>query len=404
MTRQATGVIPRRRGQGPAPGTVRQGELNVRSRRRGPVTPTEDCDTPAMIGKLSRIVTAGCRKAGVDPRLAQDTNRRIGRIGVLLAQLGTPDAPTPAAVRRYLRQFLSDPRVVEGNRVLWWFVLRLLILPRRPHRSAALYRRIWSPDGSPLLVISQLQARALEAALNRDEPERFKVVLGMRYGSPSIGSAVQELARWGADRLLLFPLYPQYAAATTGSTYDEVFRQLSLLRFVPALRVVPPYYAHPAYIDALAQSARDAMTPLSRPPDRIIISFHGLPRRFIERGDPYASHCEETARALADRAGWEKGTYTTSYQSRSGREPWLQPYTDETLVQLARTGARHAMVICPGFVADCLETVDEIGHVGLEQFRAAGGERLQLVGGLNDRPGWIAAMAGIAREQLEGWA
>ncbi len=255
-----------------------------------------------------------------------------------------------------------------------------------------------------MLVISQSQARALEAALTRREPERFKVALGMRYGSPSIQSAVRELVGWGADRLLLFPLYPQYAAATTGSTYDEVFRQLSMLRFVPALRVVPPYYTHPAYIDALAQSAREAIASLAQPPDQIIMSFHGLPQRFIDRGDPYASHCEATAQSLAARAGWDKGTYLTSYQSRSGREPWLQPYTDETLVGLARTGVRHAMVICPGFVADCLETVDEIGHVGLEQFRAAGGETLQLVGGLNDRPRWIAAMTEIALEQLEGWA
>ena len=325
------------------------------------------------------------------------------RIGVLLAQLGTPDAPTPAALRRYLRQFLSDPRVVERNRVLWWFILRLLVLPRRPRRSAALYQRIWSRDGSPLLVISRSQARALEAELNRHEPERFKVVLGMRYGSPSIASAVRELQSWGADRLLLFPLYPQYAGATTGSTYDEVFRQLSMLRFVPALRVVPPYYAHPAYIEALAQSVREAMTPLPRPPDKIIISFHGIPQRMVDRGDPYASHCEATARSLAARAGWENGTYLMSYQSRAGREPWLLPNTDETLVELARTGARHVMVICPGFVADCLETIDEIGHVGLEQFRAAGGETLQLVEGLNDRPRWIAAMTEIALEQLQGW-
>ena len=331
---------------------------------------------------------------------AQDNDRRIG---VLLAQLGTPDAPTPAALRRYLRQFLSDPRVVERNRVLWWFVLRLLVLPRRPRRSAALYRRIWSPDGSPLLVISRSQACALESALNRHEPERFKVVLGMRYGSPSIGSAVRELRDWGADRLLLFPLYPQYAGPTTASTYDEVFRQLSMLRFVPALRVVPPYYAHTAYVEALAQSVREAMTLLPRPPDKIIISFHGIPQRFVDRGDPYASQCEATAQALAARAGWEDGTYLISYQSRSGREPWLLPFTDETLVGLARAGARHVMVICPGFVADCLETIDEIGHVGLEQFRAAGGETLQLVEGLNDRPRWIAAMAEIALEQLQGW-
>jgi protoporphyrin/coproporphyrin ferrochelatase len=332
--------------------------------------------------------------------LAQDTDRRIG---VLLAQLGTPDAPTPAALRRYLAQFLSDSRVVERNRVLWWFILRLFVLPRRPRHSAALYRRIWSPAGSPLLVISRSQALALEAELNRHDPERFKVALGMRYGSPSIASALRELRAWGANRLLLFPMYPQYAAATTGSTYDEVFRHLSTLRFVPALRVVPPYYAHRAYIDALAQSVREATTRLPRPPDKIVISFHGIPQRFVDSGDPYASHCEATARSLAARAGWENGTCVMSYQSRAGRELWLTPYTDETLVDLARTGVRHVTVICPGFVADCLETIDEIGHVGLEQFRAAGGETLQLVEGLNDRPCWIAAMTEIALEQLEGW-
>jgi ferrochelatase len=334
---------------------------------------------------------------------APHTHKKDGRIGVLLAQLGTPDAPTPAALRRYLRQFLGDPRVVERNRLLWWFMLRLLVLPRRPRRSAALYQRVWTPAGSPLLVISQSQARALDAELNRHEPERFKVVLGMRYGSPSIASAVEELIAWGANRLLLFPAYPQYAAATTGSTYDEVFRQLSTRRFVPSLRVVPPYYAHPAYIDALAQSVREASTPRPQPPDKVIISFHGIPQNMVVRGDPYASHCEATARSLAARAGWENGTYLISYQSRAGREPWLLPNTDETLVGLARTGVRQVMVICPGFVSDCLETIDEIGHVGLEQFRAAGGETLQLVEGLNDRPRWIAAMTEIALEQLQGW-
>jgi ferrochelatase len=332
--------------------------------------------------------------------LAQENGLRIG---VLLTQLGTPDAPTPAALRRYLRQFLSDRRVVEANRVLWWFVLRLAILPRRPRQSAARYQRIWSRDGSPLLVISRSQARALEAELNRHEPERLKVVLGMRYGRPSIASAVRELLDWGADRVLLFPLYPQYAGATTGSTYDEVFRQLSMARFVPALRVVAPYYSHTAYIEALAQSVREAMTSLPRPPDKVLISFHGLPQRHIDRGDPYVSHCEATARSLAARAGWQHGTYLISYQSRSDREPWLQPYTDETLVGLARTGVRHVMVICPGFVADCLETIDEIEDLGLRQFRAAGGETLQFVGGLNDRPRWIAAMAEIALDELHGW-
>jgi ferrochelatase len=332
--------------------------------------------------------------------LTGDNDRRIG---VLLVQLGTPDAPTPAALRRYLRQFLSDPRVVERNRVLWWFILRLLVLPRKPRRSAALYQRVWTPDGSPLLVISRAQTRALEAELNRREPDRFKVVLGMRYGNPSVASAVQELQRWGAERLLLFPLYPQYAGATTASTYDEVFSQLSTLRFVPTLRVVPPYYSHPAYIGALDQSVREAMAARPQPPDKLVISFHGIPQLMVDRGDPYASHCEATVRALAARAGWENGTYVMSYQSRAGKEPWLLPNTDEVFVELARSGARDIMAICPGFVADCLETIDEIGLVGLEQFRAAGGETLQLVEGLNARPQWIAAMAEIALEQLQGW-
>jgi protoporphyrin/coproporphyrin ferrochelatase len=345
---------------------------------------------------LSRFVAG----TGGEALLAQDTDRRIG---VLLAQLGTPDAPTPAALRRYLRQFLSDPRVVERNRVLWWFILRLLVLPRKPRRSAALYQRVWTPTGSPLLLISRSQARGLEAALNRQEPDRFKVALGMRYGSPSIESAVRELIDWGADRLLLFPAYPQYAGPTTASTYDEVFRLLSMRRFVPTLRVVPPYYAHTAYIEALAESVRDAMSSRSRPPEKILVSFHGIPQSFVDSGDPYASHCEATARALATCAGWETGTYVLSYQSRAGREPWLLPNTDETLVELARTGARHVMVICPGFVADCLETIDEIGYVAREQFRAAGGETLQLVEGLNSRPRWIAAMTEIALEQVQGW-
>ena len=326
------------------------------------------------------------------------------RIGVLLGQLGTPDAPTPAALRKYLKQFLGDPRVVERNRLLWWFVLRLLVLPRKSPKSAELYRRVWTEQGSPLLVISRAQARGLEAELDRRDPGRFKVVLGMRYGSPSIESAVRELGDWGAERLLLCPAYPQYAAATTGSTCDEVFKQLSALRYVPALRVVPPYFDHPAYIHALAQSIREAMAAAPQPPDKLVISFHGIPQMMVDRGDPYQSHCEATVRSLAERAGLERGSYLVSYQSRAGKEPWLLPNTDETFVELAQKGARRLMVICPGFVADCLETIDEIGAVGLEQFRSGGGETLQLIAGLNDRPEWIAAMADIALEQLGGWS
>lgn len=333
--------------------------------------------------------------------MSQQTTDR--KTGVLLAQLGTPDAPTPSALRRYLRQFLSDPRVVERNRLLWWFILRLLVLPRKSPRSAELYQRIWTREGSPLLVIAQSQARGLDAELNRDQPGRFKVALGMRYGSPSIESAVRELRDWGAERVLLFPLYPQYAAATTGSTYDEVFEQLSRLRYVPALRVVPPYYDHPAYIDALAQSIREAMPSRVPPPDKLIISFHGIPQMMVDRGDPYQRHCEATVRSLAATAGLASDGYVVSYQSRAGKEPWLLPNTDEVFVELAQKGARRVIVICPGFVTDCLETIDEIGNVGLEQFRSGGGETLELVEGLNSRPQWISAMGRIAREQMSGW-
>ena len=199
------------------------------------------------------------------------------------------------------------------------------------------------------------------------------------------------------------PAYPQYAGPTTASTYDEVFRLLSTQRFVPTLRVVPPYYAHTAYIEALAQSVRDAMADRPQPPEKVVISFHGIPQSFVDCGDPYASHCEATARALAARAGWETGTYLIAYQSRAGREPWLLPNTDDTLIELGRSGVRDVMVICPGFVADCLETIDEIGYVGQEQFRSVGGDTLQLVPCLNDRPQWIEGMTEIVLEQLDGW-
>ena len=317
---------------------------------------------------------------------------------MLLAQLGTPDAPTPTALRRYLRQFLGDPRVVERNRVLWWFILRLLVLPRRPHRSAALYQRVWTPAGSPLLVTSRAQARALEADLNRKEPGRFKVALGMRYGSPSIASAVQELREWAADRLLLFPMYPQYAGPTTASTYDEVFRQLSMLRFVPSLRVVPPYYDHPAYVEALAESVREAMTSRPRPPEKVIISFHGIPQAFVDSGDPYASHCEATARSLAARAGWKEGSYVMAYQSRAGWQPWLLPNTDDTFVELAGFG-RHGDL--SGFVRLPPETIDEpirrtpaVPVARAARHSARGASTMAAVDCRHDP---------IVLEQLQGW-
>jgi len=320
-------------------------------------------------------------------------------IGVLVSQLGTPDAPTAPALRRYLREFLGDPRVLEMNPIGRWLLLNLIVLPRRPKVSAELYRRIWRPEGSPLLVTTRAQADGLARALG----PAARVAAGMRYGKPSLKAAIDELCAAGVDRILLFPQYPQYSAATTGSTCDEVFRWLPRRRAVPALRVVPSYYAHPAYIDAVAQVARDDLAGLSWRPEKVLFSFHGLPRRYSDAGDPYRGQCEETARRVATALGLAAGQWQASFQSRFGREEWLRPYTDVTFAALGKAGVRRIAVICPGFTADCLETLDEIAVLGLKQFRAAGGEELRQVPCLNAHPAWIAALARIAREELAGW-
>src|SRR6266545_4334445 len=254
------------------------------------------------------------------------------RLGILLGQLGTPDAPTAPAVRRYLRQFLSDPRVLEMNALGRWLLLNLIVLPRRPPRAAELYRRIWTAEGSPLLINTRAQAEGVSRALGPGA----RVEIGMRYGNPSLGSAIGRMASEGIDRLLLFPLYPQYSAPTTASTLDETFRAFAGLRAVPTLRVVPPFYAHPAYVDSVAEVAREFVAGLAWRPDKVLLSFHGVPRRYVEGGDPYRSHCEESARRIATALGLASGEWVLTFQSRFGREEWLRPYTDETLKALGR--------------------------------------------------------------------
>jgi ferrochelatase len=326
------------------------------------------------------------------------------RIGILLAQLGTPDAPTPSAVRRYLRQFLGDRRGVDLNPILWWLILNAIILPRRSSQSAELYRHVWTEEGSPLLRISNAQARGLQARFEGTVPGvEFRVEVAMRYGNPSTGLAIDTLCQWGATEILLFPMYPQYSAATTGSTYDEVFRVLPQRRVVPALRVVPPYYDDPLYIDALAQSIREKIAAMKSRPDRILVSFHGIPQRYAALGDPYPQHCLATARALAAAMQWSDDDYLLTFQSRFGKEPWLQPYTDQTLMRLGAEGVGTLLVVCPGFTADCLETIDEIGNLGREQFEGKGGGELDRVDCLNDRARWLDAMTAIARRELAGW-
>lgn len=322
-----------------------------------------------------------------------------GKIGVLLVQLGTPDAPTAAALRPYLREFLGDPRVIEVNRALWWLILNGAILPFRPKRSAALYRRVWTDRGSPLLLYTGEQACGLSGKLG----EEVVVDYAMRYGNPALPAVLDRFAERGVDRLLVFPMFPQYCAATTASVYDAVFDHFKKRRVVPALRFVPPYHTHPAYIRALATIAREELGKLPWKPDKLLFSFHGIPRRYVDRGDPYKLHVGATTCALAQALELRPQDYELSFQSRFGREEWLKPYTDETLERLGHEGVKRILAFCPGFTADCLETIDEIGREAKHTFQEAGGEDLRLVPCLNSHPAWIEAMGEIARSELSGW-
>jgi ferrochelatase len=322
------------------------------------------------------------------------------RTGVLLLQLGTPDAPTSGALRRYLHEFLRDRRVVDLPRAQWLPVLYLGVLPRRPARSARLYRKVWTAAGSPLAVITQAQADGLASRLCADEVE-IPVAVGMRYGRPSIAAAVDELIAAGCDRLVALPMYPQYASATTGSSLQRAFDVLGQRRVVPSVRTVPPYFDAPEYIAALAASVRDALGQWK--PDHVLISFHGLPKRYADLGDPYPDHCRATARALATRMAWPADRVTMSFQSLFGREEWLKPYTDQTLRDLAARRIPRLAVLCPGFTADCLETLEEMGMTNRELYEAAGGGEYRLLPCLNEHPAWIDAMAAIVQRELRGW-
>jgi len=339
------------------------------------------------------------------PTFAHD---RATRLGVLLLNLGTPDAPTAAAVRRYLAEFLADPRVVEIPRVLWLPMLHGVILRVRPARSAARYAAIWTKDGSPLLVHSQRQKTLLLGYLGQRlktlglPSDYARVELGMRYGTPSIAQAIDALHDDGCDRILVLPLYPQYAASTTASALDAVFAATRRLRRVPALRTVDAYHDDPGYIEALARSINDYWVKNGRP-DKLVISFHGVPRRSLDLGDPYHCHCQKTARLMATELGLKSEQYLVTFQSRFGRAEWLKPYTQSMLVALAKEGTRRVDVACPGFVSDCLETLEEIGLEGRAAFLNAGGGEFHVVPCLNEHPAWIAALADLAVRNLGGW-
>ena len=315
--------------------------------------------------------------------------------GVLLANLGTPDSPEPADVRRYLAEFLADPRIVERPRWLWRPILHGVILRVRPRRAARAYRRIWTDEGSPLLAIGQEQAHRLQARLGADIP----VALGMRYGNPSIAAGLQNLRRKGARRIIVLPLYPQYSATTTGSTFDAVSAELQTWRVVPELRFLNRYHDHPAYLDALAASIREAWSGRPRG-ERLLFSFHGLPRRYAEAGDPYPDECERTAAAVAERLGLQTDEWLLTYQSRFGPEEWLQPYTDETLRRLAAEGVQSVDVVAPGFAADCLETLEEIAMENHDVFIKAGGREYHYIPALNARPEHIEMMVQLVEGYL----
>ncbi len=325
-----------------------------------------------------------------------------GAIGVLVSNLGTPEAPTAAALRPYLREFLSDPRVIELPRLAWWLILNLFVLTTRPRKSAALYRNVWTKEGSPLLVIARRQAAGLEARLREALRAPVHVALGMRYGNPSLAAALRELDGKGCRRILLLPLYPQYSSPTIASTLDGVTRELATWRWVPELRTVNGYHDEEGYVAALAASVSE-LWQREGEPDKLLFSFHGMPRRYLEAGDPYFCLCHKTARRVADRLGLAEERRLVTFQSRFGREEWLQPYTDVTMRLLPGQGVKRLDVLSPAFSADCLETLDELEGLNREFFMQAGGERYRYIACLNDRADHLDFLATLALRHLAGW-
>jgi len=324
------------------------------------------------------------------------------KTGILLINLGTPDAPTPRAVRAYLKEFLSDPRVVEMPRALWWIILNGIILNTRPKKSAAKYASVWLPQGSPLRVHTEKQAALLQGFLGQRTRAPFVVEHAMRYGNPSIPSVLRKLKEQNCQRILVVPMYPQYAASTTATVNDIVFGELQQMRNTPALRTIKHFHDHPGYIRALATNINDYWIKHGRP-DKLLMSFHGLPRYTLDKGDPYHCECQKTGRLLAQELGLKPEQYAVSFQSRFGKAAWLQPYTTATLKEWGKQKTGRVDVVCPGFVADCLETLEEIAQEGKEDFRHAGGGEYHYIPCLNDRNDWLHALTKLVLENLHGW-
>ncbi len=324
------------------------------------------------------------------------------RTGILITNLGTPDAPEPRALRRYLKEFLSDPRVVEVPRPLWWLILNGIILNIRPRRSAAAYKTVWTERGSPLLFHTQDQCDAIRHYMKGRYGDDVVVEFAMRYGNPSITSALQALEDQGVRRLLVLPLYPQYSGATTASTFDAIAQDFKGRRWLPEMRFINHYPDFGPYIEAMAQQIERHWAEHGRA-DRLMFSYHGVPKKYLLRGDPYHCECFKTSRLLAERLGLEADAYMTTFQSRFGREEWLKPYTDHTLKALPGEGTESVQVFCPGFAADCLETIEEIGEENREYFMEAGGKRYEYIPALNASPDHINALTALLEQHLKGW-
>ncbi len=326
----------------------------------------------------------------------------IPAVGILLVNLGTPEAPTARAVRPYLRQFLSDPRVIELSRPFWWLILNLFVLTFRPRASAKLYANIWTDEGSPLLVTSKRIAEAIEKQLGQDVGSPIHTALGMTYGEPSVAAALSELKAKGCRRILVLPLYSHYSSTSTGASFDAVMKELMTWRRVPETRTILEYHDLPAYIRALASTIRELWEKEGEP-EMLVTSYHGIPKRYFLNGDPYHCQCHKTTRLLAEELGLPETRYLVTFQSLFGREEWLQPYTDVTLEAMAKSGIKNVDVICPGFSVDCLETIDEIGRENREVFLEAGGEEFRFIPCLNDRPDHIDFLVDMIRNNLGGW-
>lgn len=332
----------------------------------------------------------------------QFKHNNLPSTGILLVNLGTPDAPTPAAVRRYLAEFLADPRVVEIPRLLWRLILHGVILRIRPRPVARNYAKIWTDHGSPLLVESQAIANKLQTRVDSELPGPVHVVLAMRYGQPSIAAGLKELREKHIERLLVLPMYPQYSATTTGSVYDEVTHQLQQWRWLPQFRMLMQYHDHPLYIEAIAHQIKNGFSEYGKP-DKLILSFHGIPQRYHQAGDPYYCQCHKTARLISETLGLSEQDWMLCFQSRFGREPWLQPYLDKTLEGMPDQGIKSVQLIAPGFSADCLETLEELAMQNRELFLLKGGEHYHYLPALNDAQQHIDLLLALVRQETRGW-